>query len=265
MIRFFTLFISLFIFNFSYAQEKEFDIAVDYYNQKQYNVAQLIFENIDGDIALLYNAKCSKNLGSEDAVELFSRLLEDFPFSIYHNEVYSLLAEIYYNNYNFSQAIIFYNKIEDVLKVNQKFNLAYSYFQLDSIENAKYHFSKLLNIDSEYQAASKYYFAHISYKTKNYQSSLKWFKELRVDKKFKKIVPYYIGQIYYFLEDYNTLIEFLEPIIDDVIDSRKIESNRLLGESYYRVRDYLNATKYLSVFDSDSVKVSDSDNYMIAF
>ena len=265
MIRIFTLFISLFIFNFSYAQEKDFDVAIDYYNQKQYNVAQLIFENIDSDIALLYNAKCSRNLGSEDAIELFSRLLEDFPFSIYHTEVYSSLAEIYYNDYNFSQAIIFYNKIEDILKVNQKFNLAYSYFQLDSIENAKYHFSKLLNIDSEYQAASKYYFAHISYKTKNYQSSLKWFKELRADKKFKKIVPYYIGQIYYFLEDYNTLIEFLEPIIDDVIDSRKIESNRLLGESYYRVKDYLNATKYLSVFDSDSVKVSDSDNYMIAF
>ena len=265
MIRFFTLFISLFVFNFSYAQEKDFDVALDYYNQKQYNLAQLIFENLDSDIALLYNAKCSKNLASDDAVELFNRLLNDFPYSIYHNEVYSSLAEIYYNNQDFSKVIIFYKKIEDELKVNQKFHLAYSYFQLDSIENAKYYFSKLLNVDSDYQSASKYYFAHISYKTKNYQSSLKWFKELRTDKKFKKIVPYYIAQIYYFLEDYNTLIEFLEPSINDVIDSRKIESNRLLGESYYRVKDYLNATKYLSVFDSDSVDVSDSDNYMIGF
>ena len=51
-----------------FAQEKDFDVAIDYYNQKQYNVAQLIFKNIDSDIALLYNAKCSRNLGSEDYI-----------------------------------------------------------------------------------------------------------------------------------------------------------------------------------------------------
>ena len=64
MIRIFTLFISLFIFNFSYAQEKDFDVAIDYYNQKQYNVAQLIFTNIDSAIALLYHANCSSNFCS---------------------------------------------------------------------------------------------------------------------------------------------------------------------------------------------------------
>ena len=106
MIRFFTFFISLFVFNFSYAQEKDFDVALDYYNQKQYNLAQLIFENLESDIALLYNAKCSKNLASDDAVELFNRLLNDFPYSIYHNEVYSSLAEIYYTRLAYTVAII---------------------------------------------------------------------------------------------------------------------------------------------------------------
>ena len=71
-------------------------------------------------------------------------------------------------------------------------------------------------------------FAHISYQSQNYQSSLRWFKELINDKKFKHIVPYYIAQIYYYLNEYEQLIEFLYPIIDNVVETRKLEANRLL-------------------------------------
>ena len=107
--------------------------------------------------------------------------------------------------------------------------MAYSYFQIDSLDLAKLNFQNYYKIESDYQSASKYYFAHISYQSQNYQSSLRWFKELINDKKLKHIVPYYIAQIYYYLNEYEQLIDFLYPIIDNVVETRKLEANRLLG------------------------------------
>ena len=249
----------------SIAQENRISQAIEFFNQKQYSLAQSIFAKIDGETALFYNAKCSKELQSDDSKELFLQLLNEYPFSLHYNDALSSLANIYFIDDDYAKAISFYLRIDGDLTDKQSFNLAYSYFQLDSLETAKYNFSKLLERDSDYQSASKYYFAHISYQLKNYQSSLKWFNDLRNDKKFKNIVPYYIAQTYYFLEEYDELVEYLEPIINDVVESRRIEVNRLLGGAFYRLKDYLSAVKYLKVFHDESTNASDHELFMIGF
>ena len=80
-----------------------------------------------------------------------------------------------------------------------------------------------------------------------YQSSLISFKQLLNDDKFGAIVPYYISQIYFFQKEYNSLIEFAEPLSENVIASRKSEINRLLAEAYYRLGNFSNAIKYFEV------------------
>lgn len=265
MKRLLILFFIFFDFIASFAKENNIDQAIDFFNQKQYSLAQSIFSNIDSETALFFNAKCSEKLQSEDTRELFIRLINDYPFSLHYNDALSSLANIYYHDDDYPLAISFYLRLNNDLSKKQQFNLAYSYFQLDSLETAKYYFSKLLEKESDYQSASKYYFAHISYDLENYQSSLKWFKDLRNDKKFKNIVPYYIAQIYYHLEEYAKLIEYLEPIIYDVVESRKVEVNRLLGGAFYRVKDYLNAVKYLKIFLDESTSAINHDYFMLGF
>jgi len=262
---FFTLFFSVSFVFFSLAQETEIESALEFYKQKQYVLAQSILQNIDSPKALLYNAKCSKELSADDTKELFQKLIDEYPYSNFVSDARLSLADIYFNEKEYTLAIDYYKLVEKENSNHKVFNFAYSYFQIDSLERAKYLFSKLLFIDSEYQSASKYYFAHISYKSENYQSSLRYFKELRNDSKFKNIVPYYISQIYYFLQEYQELISYLEPIVEDVIESRESEVNRLLGESFYRLKDYHNAIKYFEVYYSIAENINQNDHFMIAF
>ena len=263
--QFFTLICVVFCFVFSHAQNNNIDLAIELFHQKQYVISQSLFHQIDSDQALLYNARCSKLLLADDAKDLFKRFINDFPFSSLYVEANLDLADIYYNEKDYSSAINYFNIGVSQLNSSQIFKLAYSHFQIDSLETAKHFFSKLLLDESEYQSASKYYFAHIAYKSKHYQNSLKWFKQLENDPKFKTIVPYYISQIYYFLEEYQQLVLYIDPVLDNVIDSRRSEVSRLVGESYYRLKDYYNAIKYFEIYQSSSDILSEDDYYMIAF
>jgi tetratricopeptide (TPR) repeat protein len=263
--EFLTLIFAVFCVFFSHAQEKDFDIAIDLFEKKQYLIAQSLLQELNSDQALFYNAKCSKNLFADDAKELFKQLIHDFPNSKFCDEANLCLADIYYNQQDFNSAINYFKISVEELSYSQYFKLAYSYFQIDSLVSAKHFFSKLLLVESEYQSASKYYFAHISYKSKNYQTALNWFKQLQTDVKFKAIVPYYIAQIYYFSKDYRQLVNYVEPMIDNVVKSRKSELNRILGESYYRLKDYATALKYLQVYHSGETSISQTDFFMFAF
>ena len=159
------------------AQDHKLKQALKFFDQKQFTLAQSLFEEEDGETALFYNARCSQELNLENAEDLFFQLLDEYPFSIYYNEAYLALYQINFKQENYSKAINFLLKLNE-LNNKQTFDLAYSYFQIDSLDLAKLNFSKLLQIESDYQSASKYYFAHISYQSQNYQSSLRWFKEL---------------------------------------------------------------------------------------
>ena len=83
------------------------------------------------------------------------------------------------------------------LSYELQFKLAYSLFSIDSIQNAKLYFSKIMNSDSKFASTSRYYYAYINYSGGFYQSALASFKKLLNDDKFKNIVPYYISQIYF--------------------------------------------------------------------
>ena len=57
--------------------------------------------------------------------------------------------------------------------------------------------------------------------------ALSYFERLHDSKVFKSIVPYYISQIYFSQNEFTKLINYLSPIIDNVIPSRSVEMNRI--------------------------------------
>ena len=111
-------------------------------------------------------------------------------------------------------------------------------------QESKYNFHLVGN--GKYKSLSLYYYAHISYIQKLYNTSLDGFLLLSEDKIFSEIVPYYITQIYFSLGKYNDLIAYAVPILETVIDSRESEMNRLISESFFNLSDYTNAELYFS-------------------
>ena len=226
------------------------------YSAAQSLYQQMISENNEDELLFYYNAKCAKHLYAKDAIDLYENYLKDFSYSLYHQNVYEDLAFLYLRDLNYTKAINNFLLIENF---NEKpyliFNIAYSYFSLDSLDNAQYYFSKIISTDSKYSIPAQYYFSHIAYENRLYDSALDGFRKLVLDDKFRSIVPYYIAQIHFFQKNYKELISYVEPILSEVISSRKSELNRLLAESYYRTGQYNKSIDFFNEFLSEQEEV----------
>ncbi|MEE2953579.1 MAG: tetratricopeptide repeat protein [Bacteroidota bacterium] len=239
----------------SFAQSLSIEEAKSYFEQEKYSLAQSIFDNIYLDEyseeALFYSASCSKILFTSDAEYKFRKFLDEFSYSPFRAKVYIALAEINYREGDFNEAVNWYLKSNtEELKEHDKFRLAYSYFLIDSLDEASYHFFKLFNSGTKFSSVAKYYFAHIAYKQKFYETSLKIFFELTDDERFGTIAPYYIAQIYFLQKQYKDLIEYAKIALNDVISSRQSEIARMLADAYYQSDDFSNATLYFEKYFS---------------
>ena len=225
--------------------------AKDLFDQGNYSASQSILNNIsaqDQTAEIMYlNARCSKELFSNDAIFLYSELNNRFPFHQFREQVSEDLAFIYYREKKYLDAISFFLEIKHFSN-EHLFKLAYSYFSIDSLAEAQFYFSRIMNVESKFASTSTYYYAYILYKAGLYKSALKNFKILLNDDKFASIVPYYITQIYFYQKEYHDLIVFASPLLKKVIASRKSEINRLLAEAYYRTNDFKNAIYHFEEF-----------------
>ena len=257
----------LFFFSFKllYSQESFFKKGLELFDDEQFILAQSYFEKINTDQALFYNAECSKILFLDDAEFLYEKLLFDYPESVLNHNANIALAEINFRKKNYLKSCRYYSIELNYLNDSQIFNLAYSYFASDSLVKSKLFFKKLLNSSNSCAAAAQYYYAHIAYQNKDFISSLEWFLKLEGKTKFSDIIPYYIAQIYYQKKEYKKLILFLESKVDNIINSRTTEVNRLLAESYYHLENYDRAIKYFNLYFSNNNSFVKQEYYMLAF
>lgn len=229
------------------AQDVRFKEVKTLFENQNYSAAQAVCNQIinsgNGDETIsYYNAKCSKELFLSDAIQLYQNHSSDFPYSQFSEQVNEDLALLYFRNKDYYKSIPFFYKISNIeSKNNLMFKLAYANFSVDSLSDASYYFSKLMNIESKYSSTSRYYYAYIAYKNGIYKNALTHFQYLIGDDKFGAIVPYYITQIYFSQKNYKQLIEFAQPLLADVISSRIVEMNRMLAESYYALNNYESA------------------------
>jgi len=249
------LFLSLTISSF--AQNNLLLQARDLFDNAQYSASQAVLNQISRNNvtaeAMYLNAKCSKELFHYDAIFLYNELNDVFPYNRFRNEVNKDLALIYYREKQYTDAIASFSKINSPSN-EHLFKLAYSLFLVDSLQEAQFYFSKIMILDSKFSSPSKYYYACIAYQRGLYKSALENFKQLVDDKKFSVIAPYYISQIYFLKKEYTQLIDFAEPLLSNVISSRRSEINRLLAEAYYQTGDFENAISYFETFISEEKK-----------
>ena len=220
--------------------------------------------NVNDELEYLY-AKCSKELFLNDAISLYNVFLQKYPYSRYIDSVYYDLGQIYFREKKYNSALRNFNMINDNFKSNEiNFKVGYSFFCIDSLNLASYYFLKLINNNNKYQTASIYYYACIAYKKEMLSEALSYFERLHDSKVFKSIVPYYISQIYFSQNEFKKLINYLSPIIDNVIPSRSAEMNRILAEAYYHVNDHVNAVKFFNIYLKNEDRNSSAVFYMLA-
>lgn len=219
--------------------------------------------------ALYYEAMSALELHQNDAVSLVETFIRNYPESIYKTSVSLKLGFYYYTKKDHKTCIKWLTKIEKIdlpkeSKDEYYFKLGYSYFQLPKYTEARNAFYEVKNSRTVYGPPALYYYSHIAYEDKSYQTALEGFLKLKSDSKYGTFVPYYICQIYYYQGKYQEVTEFASTLTDSVSRANQRQVNQIIGDSYFKIGKYDQATYYLEQY-SVNQKTSRSENYQLGY
>ena len=289
-----TLFALLILFccsslNVSYSQknsiyndpEAGYRKGLELFDKEKYNAAREFFNktietvtDVQSEIRIsseYYAAICAVELYHNDAEYKLLKFINSHPENSKVKLAYFQLGKLQYRQKKYSEAVKIFETI-DIYDLNEDelteyyFKSGYCYFVLNDFDKAKKQFFEITEIDTKYFGAANYYYAHVSYNDKNYETALISFQRIKDNETFGAVVPYYIAQIYYLQENYEEVIKYVPPLLDSGNTKRMDEIARILGESYFKTGNYKNAIPYLEKYrDKTSNPITRQDYYELGY
>ena len=258
-----------------------YNSALELYDKEKFSAAQekfaQVLQHINDDKSeiavnsMYYHALCGLELFNIDAENLLIKFIYAYPESPKVKLAYFHLGRYHFRKKDYDEALKWFAKI-DVYDLSEEelaeyhFKIGYSYFMKEEYEKASTSFYEIKDVDTKYSSSAKYYYGHIAYLQKKYESALQTFLTLSNDEKFSPIVPYYITQIYYLQKNYSKVIEYAPALLDTALPKRAPEISRLIGEAYYNTNKFSQAIPYLKRFHKEKTsEINRSDNYELGF
>lgn len=244
------------------------------FDKKQFVSAQKNFQNYAASSrstlliadANYYAAACAIELFNKDGEWLMREFIKNYPESNRLNNAYFYLANSNFRKKKYEETIDYLEKT-DIYKLDKPelaeyyFKHGYASLQLGQDLKAKADFFEIKDVENKYAFPANYYYSHLEYKDKNYESAVKGFTRLIGNETFGKVVPFYITQIYFIQGKYKEVtLEAPKLLVDSNAALKEAEIKRMIGESFYNLKDYNNALKYLQ-----DANLNAQGNYAIAY
>jgi len=258
-----------------------YNTALELYDKEKFSAAQekfdAVLKNIDdkkSEVAVnsqYYHAICGLELFNTDAENLLIEFIYAYPESPKVKLAYFHLGRYKFRQKKYDDALNWFTKIDvydldDEELAEYHFKVGYSHFMEEDYDDASKSFYEIKDADTKYTEPARYYYAHIAYIQKKYETALITFKSLETSEKFSPMSGYYIIQIYYFQKKYDDIIFYAPSLLLGSISKRAPEIARLLGEAYYRTNRYPEAIPYLLRFHKEKAyDASREDKYELGY
>jgi len=256
---------------------KDFDKALALYNDKQYASAQHIFEyvknqatteEVKSDCAY-YIANCAIRTNQANADELMEKFVEDYPTSTKQNQAYVEVAHFFFEQGNYPKALQWFDKVDEsyMSKSDQdKFNFqkGYSYFNAKKKKEATTYFNKVVN-SPEFGSQAKYYLGFMAYEGDDYKEATKYFDEVSGEEKYKEKLSYFQADMNFKLGNFQKAIDLGQAAMSKSNDIEKSELNKIIGESYFNLKQYGKAIPYLEQYAGKKGKWNNTDFYQLGY
>jgi tetratricopeptide (TPR) repeat protein len=254
--------------------------AMDLFEKGNYGAAQKHFQDAirgygeSGTLlksnAEYFSALCAIELFNDDAEYLMVKFVSDHPESIYQNDAHFNLGRYFYRKRNYRKssdwlAAVRHEHLKNDVRDEYFFMLGYGYFMRNEFDKASRAFFVIKDSNSSYAIPATYYYSHIAYTDNNMATALQGFLSLRDDESFAPLVPYYIIQIYYRQRRYDDVIANGPGLLEVAVPRRVPEISRIIGESYYRRRQYREAIGYLEKYIDNTGNISREDRYQLGY
>lgn len=256
---------------------KEFDKALSLYKDGQFVSAQIIFDKVNltttqeelkSDCAF-YSAHCAIITNRSNAGVLMERFVANYPTSIKQNQAYVDLAQHHFNLEEYPQALNWFDKVdEDVLKADEiekyNFQKGFCFFNNKNKKEAKSYLSKVLSSE-KYGSQAKYYLGYIAYEGNDYQLANKYFEQVSGEQKYKEKLSYYQADMNFKQGNFEKAIDLGSKAITNSTPLEKSELNKIIGESYFNLKEYAKAIPYLSEYKGKRGKWGNTDFYQLGY
>ena len=220
--------------------------------------------------AAYYAAVASAELQHKDAELKLKSFIERYPAENKSQLAAWQLAKVYYRQKQWKRSVEWFEK-SDVTQLTPDeiteyyFKSGYAFFMTGDLTRASKNFFEIINVDSKYNAAANFYYAHIAYANNNYETALKSFNKLSESEAFAPVAPYYVAQIYFQQGKYDEVISHTEPALQKPNLQHVPDMKRLVAESYYRKNNYENAAKYFREYQQSSPNLNRTDMYQLGY
>jgi TolA-binding protein len=260
--------------------DKLFFEALELFGKEKYAAAQEKFEEVlekpEETSAILrqraeyLRAKCAVELFNNDAQYLLYDYVMNNPDAPNINEARFDMGKVAYRDKQYATAVRWFKAVDPLGLSSEDrseyyFDLGYSYFRRNAYEEARVAFYEILESGDKYEGPATYYYAHIHYTQKNYQTALNHFLRLKNDETFAPIVPYYVTQIYYLQKKWEEIIAYAPMLLDSVTEKRYAEMARIIGEAYFNKDVFEEAVYYLQLYNERVSLTQPEDKYQMAY
>ncbi|MDR6301200.1 tetratricopeptide repeat protein [Mesonia maritima] len=276
----------LVVFNFSgFAQESaqytndlvEYNRAVKLYNNQQYKAAQKLFKEVknsedaktvESDCAY-YIANCAVRLNQPNADELMQEFVQNYPTSTRRNSAYINVANYYFENGDYAYAKKWYAEVDQnsLSKAELQefyFNNGYAAFKNGQKEEAKKYFNRVRD-SQEYGSQAKYYLGFIAYEGDEYDEANQMFEEVKTDGRNNKNLSYFQSDMNFKLGKFEKAIELAKEQLERSNRVERSELNKIIGESYFNLKQYEEAIPYLKEYQGKQGKWNNTDYYQLGY
>lgn len=258
----------------------EYNRAMALFNKEKYPAAIRLFDAFvaderNNDRLLMADAEYHSALAAirvfnADAEYRMTTFIYNHPESPKINSARLELADYFYQNKNYRRAANYYRSVNRQELEGDKlaeyfFRNGYSLYSTDDKEKALLMFSEIKDIDTEYTAPALYYFSHIAYEQKMYETALDGFVRLKEDETFGRVVPFYIVQILYLKKDYDAILEMAPELLNSAGKERAVELYRFIGDAYYNKGDYAEALPYLEKYAAGAKASEREDKFQLGY
>ena len=255
----------------------EFDKAVSLYKESQYVSAQIVFENLKaskisdemlGDCSF-YSANCAIRTNQPNADLAMEKFILEFPTSSKQNLAYIDLAQFYFKQSDYQKAILWFDKVSDsdlIAGDRDRFNFqkGYSFFNSKNKKEATVYLNKVVN-SAEFGSQAKYYLGYLAYEGDDYTRATKYFDAVSGDDKYKETLSYYQADMNFKLGNFQKAIDLAEKAMLKSNSLEKSELNKIIGESYFNLKQYDKAIPFLVGYKGKNGKWNNTDFYQLGY
>jgi tetratricopeptide (TPR) repeat protein len=256
---------------------KDFDKALALYNDKQYASAQHIFEYVKNNAATeevksdcaYYIANCAIRTNQANADELMEKFVSDYPTSTKQNQAYIEVAHFFFEQGNYPKALEWFDRVDESYMSKSdldKFNFqkGYSYFNAKKKKEATTYFNKVVN-SPEFGSQAKYYLGFMAYEGDDYKEATKYFDEVSGEEKYKEKLSYYQADMNFKLGNFQKAIDLGQTAMNKSNALEKSELNKIIGESYFNLKQYDKAIPFLEQYAGKKGKWNNTDFYQLGY